>query len=429
MSRSQVRRQKTPLHFGDDDSGSPILHVDMDAFYASVELRSRPELIGRPVIVGAGGGRSVVLSATYEARALGVHSAMPMARAVRLVPNAVVLPPDMHTYGEVSRAIMKTFESVTPMVEPISLDEAFLDVAGARRLLGSPAHIGKIIRARVAQEHGITCSVGVAPNKFVAKLASTACKPDALLVIPPDRVLAFLHPLPVNALWGVGERTEETLLRLGLRTVGDIAHTPLNTLQRALGNAVGAHLAELSWGRDARPVQRREVEKSIGAEHTFASDIDDEQVITSQLSQLSDGVGRRLRAAELVATVIQMKLRFADFRTVTRSRTLTSPTDVGQVIFEHERALYAALGLERVRIRLVGVRVSGLKPAQGSASQLAFDEPQYRDAEVAIDRLRARFGADVVGPARVVHKNRPPAGVEKEESGISLSKTQNDQVG
>ena len=426
MSRSQVRRQGTPLHFGDDDSGSPILHVDMDAFYASVELRSRPELTGRPVIVGGGGGRSVVLSATYEARALGVHSAMPMARAVRLVPDAVVLPPDMHTYGEISRAIMKTFESVTPVVEPISLDEAFLDVSGARRLLGSPAHIGQIIRTRVAQEHGITCSVGVAPNKFVAKLASTACKPDALLVIPPDRVLAFLHPLPVNALWGVGERTEEALLRLGLRTVGDIAHTPVDTLQRALGNAVGSHLAELSWGRDSRPVQRREVEKSIGAEHTFASDIDDEQVITSQLSQLSDGVAGRLRAAELVATVIQMKLRFADFRTITRSRTLTSPTDVGQVIFEHERALYAALGLERVRIRLVGVRVSGLRSARGSASQLAFDQPQYRDAEVAIDRLRARFGADVVGPARMVPKNRPPAGVEKGESGISLPKTQND---
>lgn len=421
MSRSQVRRPNTPLNFGDDDSGSPILHVDMDAFYALVELRSRPELIGRPVIVGAGGGRSVVLSATYEARALGVHSAMPMARAVRLVPDAVVLPPDMHTYAEVSRAIMKTFESVTPIVEPISLDEAFLDVSGARRLLGSPAHIGQIIRTRVAHEHGITCSVGVAPNKFVAKLASTACKPDALLVIPPDRVLAFLHPLPVSALWGVGERTEETLLRLGLRTVGDIAHTPVDTLQRALGNAVGAHLAELSWGRDPRPVQRRETEKSIGAEHTFTSDVDDEQVITAQLSHLADGVGRRLRAAELVATIVQLKLRFADFRTITRSRTLTSPTDVGRVIFEHERALYAALGLERVRIRLVGVRVSGLQSVRGSADQLAFDQPQHREAEVAIDRLRARFGPDVVGPARGVSKNRPPAGVEKGESGISLT--------
>jgi DNA polymerase-4 len=422
MSRSQVRRPRTPMHFGDDDSGTPILHVDMDAFYASVELRNRPELIGRPVIVGAGGGRSVVLSATYEARALGVHSAMPMARAVRLVPDAVVLPPDMQTYGEVSRAIMTTFESVTPLVEPISLDEAFMDVSGARRLLGSPAHIGRIIRTRVEREHGITCSVGVAPNKFVAKLASTACKPDALLVIPPDRVLAFLHPLPVGALWGVGERTEEALLRLGLRTVGDIAHTPVDTLQRALGNAVGAHLAELAWGRDPRPVQRREVEKSIGAEHTFTSDVDDEQVITAQLNHLADGVARRLRAAELVATVIQLKLRFTDFRTITRSRTLTSPTDVGQVIFEHERALYAALGLERVRIRLVGVRVTGLQPVQGSADQLAFDQPQYREAEVAIDRLRARFGPDVVGPARVVGKNRPPAGVEKEESGISFPK-------
>src|ERR671932_897173 len=234
----------------------------MDAFYASVELIDRPHLRGLPVIVGGGGSRGVVLSATYEARAFGVHSAMPMSRARRLCPQGVVVEPDHNRYSEVSRGVMEIFRSVTPAVEPLSLDEAFLDVSGAVRRLGRPAVIDHLLRGRVADEQRITCSVGVATTKFVAKLASGRAKPDGLLVVPRDDVVGFLHPLPVGVLWGVGEKTEEALTRLGLRTIGDIAHTPVATLQRALGSAVGAHLADLAWGRDPRPVVPHEPEKS-----------------------------------------------------------------------------------------------------------------------------------------------------------------------
>ena len=225
----------------------------MDAFFASVELIDRPELHGLPVIVGGGGSRSVVLSATYEARRYGVHSAMPMSRARRLCPDGVVLEPHHDRYAEVSRGVMEIFRSVTPLVEPLSLDEAFLDVSGAIRRLGPPTRIAQLIRDRVADEQRITCSVGVAATKFVAKLASGRAKPDGLLVVPADETVPFLHRLPVGALWGVGEHTEEVLIRLGLRTVADLAHTPLGTLRRALGDAAGTHLHELSWGRDPRP--------------------------------------------------------------------------------------------------------------------------------------------------------------------------------
>src|SRR6059058_2738462 len=221
----------------------------MDAFYASVELRTRPELAGTPVIIGGLGGRSVVLSATYEARAYGVHSAMPMSRARRLCPQATVIAPTPGLYSETSRGVMEIFRSITPLVEPLSLDEAFLDIAGAQRRLGGPRQIAELLRARVADEQGVTCSVGVASTKFVAKLASARAKPDGLLVVPRDEVVSFLHPLPVGALWGVGEKTEEALARLGLRTIGDIAHTPVRTLERALGHAIGAQLAALAWGR------------------------------------------------------------------------------------------------------------------------------------------------------------------------------------
>ncbi len=227
MSRGRVPAIGPPQGPPGDDRGCTVLHVDMDAFYASVELRSRPELAGTPVIVGGGGSRGVVLSATYEARACGVHSAMPMARARRLCPQAVVIPPTFGVYSEVSSGVMEVFRSVTPLVEPISLDEAFLDVRGVARRLGGPRQVGEWIRATVEDEQGITCSVGVASTKFVAKLASARCKPDGLLVVPADDVVAFLHPLPVAALWGVGEKTEEVLRKLGLHTVGDIANTPL----------------------------------------------------------------------------------------------------------------------------------------------------------------------------------------------------------
>jgi len=412
VSRSQVRRPTGHLGLGGDDAGCTILHVDMDAFYASVSLRNHPELQGTPVIVGGGGTRGVVLSATYEARALGVHSAMPMSRARRVAPHAVILEPDHRMYAQVSRNVMALFSSITPLVEPLSLDEAFLDISGALRRLGAPAAIGELIRARVHDEQQITCSVGVATTKFVAKLASTRAKPDGMLIVPAGKVIEFLHPLPVGALWGVGERTEEQLTRLGLRTVADLANTPVSTLKRALGPAAGQHLHDLSWGRDDRSVTPHEPDKSMGNETTFPHDIDDPDVIHAYLLQLSDQVAGRLRSAGYVGRTIALKIRFSDFSTISRSRTLSHPTDVGKEIYDTARGLYDALGLQRVRIRLVGVRVEGLAGADGAPAQLLLGEPDHgrRDAEVAIDGLRARFGDAAVRSARLVDPIRKDPG-------------------
>jgi DNA polymerase-4 len=387
-----------------DDAGCRILHVDMDAFYASVSLIDRPDLRGQPVIVGGGGNRGVVLSATYEARRFGVHSAMPMGRARRLCPAAVILEPDYHRYTEASRGVMEIFRSITPAVEPLSLDEAFLDVSGAIRRLGSPMVIAQQIRDRVADEQRITCSVGVAATKFMAKLASGRAKPDGLLVVPPSDVVAFLHPLPVGALWGVGDKLEEALLRLGLRTVADIAHTPVATLRRALGNASGDHLYELAWGRDPRRVVPEQAEKSIGAEETFSRDVDDPAVVARELLRLSERVAARVRSAEMAGRTVVLKVRFADFTTITRSRTLREHTDVARVIYGTARSLLDALALERARLRLVGVRLEGLIEVGASHHQLAIDErPQgWREAEQAVDLATARFGAGSVRPASLV---------------------------
>ncbi|WP_433325034.1 DNA polymerase IV [Spirillospora sp. CA-294931] len=389
-----------------DDTGCSILHVDMDAFFVSVELLDRPELRGRPVVVGGAGGRGVVSAASYEARAYGVHSAMPMTRAQRLCPRAVVLPPRHENYARVSAAVFEIFRSVTPLVEPLSLDEAFLDVAGALRRLGRPAEIAAMIRAQVREQQGITCSVGVASTKFVAKMASTLCKPDGLQVVPADGVEEFLHPLPVASLWGVGERTEETLTRLGLRTVGQIAGVPLATLQRELGNALGSHLHALSWGRDPRRVTPHSPDKSIGAEETFESDIDDPEIIRRELLRLSEKVGARLRASGNSGRTVSVKLRMANFKTITRARTLPEATDLARVIYVTACELYAASGLDRVRLRLVGVRVENLGPSGEAPRQLAIDEPEsgWREAERAMDQVAHRFGSGAVRPAALVRR-------------------------
>ncbi len=387
-----------------DDTGCHVLHVDMDAFYASVEIRERPDLTGKPVIVGSPSGRSVVLSASYEARRFGVRSAMPASRARRLCPQAVFIPPRHPVYSAVSKQVMAVFRSVTPLVEPLALDEAFLDVSGARRRLGSPAWIGAAIRRQVAAEQGLTCSVGVAPCKFVAKIASVHCKPDGLLVVPRDGVLGFLHPLPVSALWGVGERTGEILARLGLRTVGDIAHAPLATLQHNLGAAVGSQLAALAWGQDRRAVTPHAPDKSIGAEETFSADISDPEVIRRELLRLSERTARALRQAGCVARTVTVKLRLANFTTMTRSRTLAEPTDLGHKIYAIACALHQGSGLDRqARLRLVGVRATGLAPASAAATQLAFgDRPAgWREAERAMDRIAERFGAGTVRPGEL----------------------------
>ncbi len=404
MSRGAVPPVGPPAGPPGNDHGCHVLHVDMDAFYASVSLLTRPELRGTPVIVGGGGTRGVVLSATYEARQSGVHSAMPMMRARRMCPQAVVVAPDFDAYSRASAGVMEVFRSITPLVEPISLDEAFLDVRGAARRLGGPRQIGEWIRATVMDEQGITCSVGVASSKFVAKLASARCKPDGLLVVPAADVVAFLHPLPVGALWGVGEKTQDVLHRLGLHTVGDLAHAPVSTLTRALGPAAGAHLAALAWGRDERVVVPHEPDKSIGAEHTFGSDVDDPAVVVRELLRLSERTAARLRASGQVGRTVSIKVRFADFTTITRARTLPEATDVGRVVYDTAVVLYEALGLQRARIRLVGVRVEGVGQAADQVHQLQLGEREHgwRDAEQAVDRAARRFGAGAVRPATLV---------------------------
>jgi DNA polymerase-4 len=382
----------------------------MDAFYASVEVRDRPELAGKPVVVAALGARGVVLSATYEARAFGVRSAMPVTRARRMCPQAVYIQPRHALYAEVSREVMAIFRAVTPHVEPLSLDEAFLDVSGSlRRLKMTPAQIAQGIRATVREQQAITCSVGVAPVKFVAKIASARCKPDGMLVVPAGGVLDFLHPLPASALWGVGDKAEEVLGRLGLKTIGDIAHVPEQVLQRELGAAVGSHLWALAWGRDERQVVPHREEKSVGAEETFPADVDDPDVIRRELLRLSDKTATSLRAAGVVAKTVTVKLRLASFKTITRSRTLPEPTDVARVIYATACALYEGSGLDaRARLRLVGVRAAGLRPASGAATQLAFgDRPVgWREAEQAVDQIARKFGPGAVRPAVLVSDDR-----------------------
>jgi DNA polymerase-4 len=389
-----------------DDTGCHILHVDMDAFYASVEVRDRPELAAAPVVVAGAGPRSVVLSATYPARTFGVRSAMPVAQARRLCPHGVFIPPRHGHYAAVSREVMAIFRAVTPEVEPLALDEAFLDVSGALRRLGSPARIGQLIRAQVSGQQDITCSVGISATKFVAKLASVHCKPDGLLVIPAGRVLDFLHPLPVAALWGVGAQTDRVLARLGLQTVADIANAPVAALERELGRAAAAHLSALAHGRDDRRVVPGAQEKSIGAEETFPRDVIDPEVIRRELLRLSGRTARGLRGTGCAARTVVVKLRLASFKTITRSRTLSEPTDVAQQIYLTACALYEAAGLDpQARLRLVGVRVTGLVPSAGAATQLAFGEKPapWREAERAIDRIAGRFGTDAVRPATLVN--------------------------
>ncbi len=389
-----------------------ILHVDMDAFYASVAIRDRPELRGRPVIVG-GGRRGVVLSASYPAREYGVHSAMPMTRARRLCPSATVVPPDFSRFAAVSAAVMETFREVTERVEVMSLDEAFLDVSGARRRLGPPHRIAESLRARIADEQGITCSVGIAATTHLAKLASRRAKPDGTVMVPPDEAVGFLHPLDLAQLWGVGEKTAAALHRLGLYTVGDLAHTPAPLLCRALGPALGTQLHELAWGGGHRTVTPRrgpdEPDRSIGSDETFGRDTDDPDVVRRELLRLSTKVAGRARAAGVVGRTVTLKVRFADFTTITRARTLPDPTDLGVEIHATAVDLFDRLGLKRARIRLVGVRVEGLRPVGSAHRQLVLGARAqgWSEAERAVDTALLRFGSTAVRPASLLSAQPP----------------------
>lgn len=385
---------------------STILHVDMDAFFASVEERDNPALKGKAVVVGTG-VRGVVSAANYEARKFGIHAAMPVGRAKRLAPHAIFVPPNMSRYSEVSSHIMEIFRSVTPLVEPLSLDEAFLDVTGAKRLLGGGREIAKLIRAKVEASEGITCSVGIATTKFIAKLASSRCKPNGMLEIAADRVLEFLHPLPVDAIWGVGPKTNEELQKLGLRTVADIANTPRQTLIRALGEASGASLYELAWGRDYRDVEPEEVDKSISAAETFDTDIEDQEIILREFLRLTEKATHRMREKDFSARTISIKVRFADFKTISRSKTVPLPISATHEVFEVVKALFLALKLDRARLRLVGVSLDGLEDGVDGTEQLILGEREngWRQATAAIDKAAARFGQGSVRPARLFEED------------------------
>jgi DNA polymerase-4 len=386
------------------DDGCAILHVDMDAFYASVEIRDRPELHNRPVVVGGIGPRGVVSSANYPARRFGVRSAMPTSSARRLCPQAVYLPPNFTAYHEVSQGVMGIFRELTPLVEPLSLDEAFLDVSGAlRRTRMSPTQLGRLIREQVVAEHRISCSVGVASTKFLAKLASGMAKPDGMLVVPKADSLEFLHPLPVSALWGVGARTAEQLARVGLTTVADIAASQLPRLRKAIGVAAAEHLHALANGHDSRAVVAESVDKSIGAEETFDVDHHDRDLLRRELLRLAERTAATLRSRGVAGRTVSIKVRFADFTTITRSRTLSVATDVTQEIYRTACRLL----LEQVpsgAVRLIGVRMEQLTAVAGGGEQLALDAPEHgwRDADLAADQARSRFGTAAIRPASLI---------------------------
>ena len=383
----------------------PILHADLDAFYASVEVLKDPSLAGKPVIVGGVGGRGVVSSASYEAREYGVRSAMPTVRARRLCPDGVFVPPDFQAYQAHSNRFREVLLAHTPLVEPISLDEAFLDVAGATMLFGEPREIAVRIRDEVEREVGVTCSVGVAPTKFVAKLASDHCKPNGMLVVPAIGVSEFLEPLPVGRLWGVGEKTGEVLARLAVRTIGDLRRTPESILARLLGEQHARHLSQLANGVDDRHVVPYEAPKSIGHEETFEHDLDDDETILRELLALSGKVASRLRADGYRARTVTMKVRLATFTTLSRSKTMRDATDVGAELYQVVAGLYRALPGERRRVRLLGVQGSGLLPA--GAEQLALLRGErWGDVERAVDRIERRFGRGSAMPASLLDRAR-----------------------
>jgi DNA polymerase-4 len=386
-----------------------ILHVDMDAFYASVEQLRNPELRGKPVIVGGSGARGVVAAASYEARVFGIRSAMSSVQAQRLCPHAVFVAGDHEHYGEISKRVMTIFGTFTPLVEALSLDEAFLDVTGARRLLGDGAAIGAAVRAAVLEQEGLHCSVGVAASKFVAKLASEAAKPRVgrrgpepgigVKVVPPGEELAFLHPLPVQALWGVGPKTLEKLQSRGIHFVADLAALDERGAQDLLGVANGTHLRQLALGIDERPVVPDQRPKSIGHEETFARDHHRLETLQHELVRLGDSVASRLRGAGMAGRTVSIKVRFGDFRTITRSLTLAAAVDTGPDVIRAATTL-----LEKIDpsggVRLLGIHVSQL--SEGSARQLTLDDvdqPSWDDATTAIDAIRSRFGSDAIVPA------------------------------
>ena len=382
-----------------------ILHVDLDAFYASVEVRENPALAGRPVVVGAdprgGRGRGVVAAASYEARAFGIHSAMPISHAWRRCPQAAYLRPRMRLYAEVSRRFMAVLARYTDLVEPLSIDEAFLDVTASRALFGDGAAIAARIKREVRDAEGLTASVGVAPSKFLAKIASDLRKPDGLVVVAPEAVMAFLDELPVQRLWGAGPRAMAGFRVLGAATIGAVARLPRQRLIDTFGESLGAHFHALAQGEDARAVVPDHQRKSVGRETTFIEDVRDRAVVRRTLLELVEEVSRRLRRAGLRGQVVHIKLRSADFTTLTRQESLAAPADTTDAIWPIAERLLAKADRGEQAIRLVGVSLSHF---DGEPQLALFDPPgveRARRVARAVDALAERFGSDVVRRGRV----------------------------
>ncbi|MHC5210576.1 MAG: DNA polymerase IV [Planctomycetota bacterium] len=379
-------------------AGRGILHVDMDAFYASVEQRDRPELRGRPVLVGHDGPRGVVSAASYEARPFGCHSALPIARAKRLCPQAVIVPPRMAHYVAVSEQVFGVFESITPLVEPLSIDEAFLDVTGSTRLFGAPAEIAVEIKRRILGETQLSASVGVASNKFLAKLCSDWDKPDGLTVLEPDQVLERLAPLPIRRMWGVGPATERRLVVAGVRTFGDVQCMSADEAERRLGSQ-GVAFRRLARGEDSRPVVPDSEAKSLGAEQTFGQDLDDPEAVRQVLLAQWDRIGSRLRRHGLVGRVVTVKIRYGDFETISRSATLDAATDRSDLLRETAAGLFTAWARGGFRpVRLIGGAIGRLGRPGGGQGTLFPDpaEESARRLDRATDAIRDRFGASAV---------------------------------
>lgn len=376
-----------------------IIHVDMDAFYASVEERDRPGLVGRPVIVGGSPERrGVVSAANYVARRFGVHSAMPAYTARQLCPQAVLLPVRLDHYADISRQIREIFYRYTPLVEPLSLDEAFLDVSGSRQLFGSAVDIAGKIRQVIREEVRLVASAGVAPNKFLAKIASDLDKPDGFVVVEPEQVQQFLDPLPIERVWGIGRQGSKAMRRLGVRTIGDIRRLPLELLESRFGSN-GRHFWRLARGIDDRPVIPDREAKSISHETTFAIDIDDPDILRAWLLELTDQVARRLRRHGFCGSVVQVKVRFADFRTITRSRKLPEPTSVTDELWQVASEILASrLPANHPPVRLLGMGVSGIDRSRVKQGLLFDSRERQRRTQLdeVSDLVRDRFGSSAL---------------------------------
>lgn len=387
-----------------------ILHVDLDAFFAAVEQRDRPELRGKPVLIGGSARRGVVAACSYEARKFGIHSAMPMAEAIRRCPHAIVVAHRMDRYAEASAQFFKILDDYSPAVEGLSFDEAFIDITGTERLMGPPRDIAIGLKARVLRELGLVVSAGIAPNKFAAKIASDIDKPNGLRVVEAHELLSFLHPLPITRLWGVGDVTAATLMQLGLQTIGDVARYPEQSLVARLGVSSGQHLAALARGEDPRMVEAHEIPDSVGHQQTFDDDIDDSDELIPTLLDQADRIAARLRRQELQATTVVLIIKYDDFRQITRRSAVPATSDSQRIVSAALRLLrqIPISGARGASVRLCGISTTNLV-SKHAPKQLQFDQAQTDRGErlgTTLDRMEDKFGSDIVKRAIALAKNR-----------------------